>query len=189
MGVDLTKTKAFRPGRRFWRSRRGSTAVEFALVAGPFIALMVGVIELGMIFMASITLENAVAVASRQIRTGEVKTPSQSSQEATSLEGFRTSICSKMSWMQADCNANLSVDVETFTTFNNVTLTNPISAGTFNPGALDFKTGGPSAIVLVRAYYKWTLVAPMIHQGLEKIPGKTLLVSTTTFRNEPFPTT
>lgn len=186
----LAPTRRF--GRRgFARAQDGATAVEFALVVIPFLALLMGIMELGLIFFASITLENAVSVASRDIRTGEVKAPAAASGESAALESFRTSVCNEMSWLKTQCSANLTVDVRTFNDFQNVTLPNPVVAGAWNPGALNFKTGGPSTIVLVRAYYKWNLIAPMMNQGLQKVTnsGQALLVSTATFRTEPYPTT
>ena len=41
-------------------------------------------------------------------------------------------------------------------------------------------------IVLVRVYYPWKLYVPLMAGALEKTPGKTLLTSITTFRNEPY---
>jgi len=171
----------------FLKSETGATALEFALIATPFFALLLGIIELGLIFMASITLENAISKASRQIRTGEVKAPAAADQVPAALEAFRKTVCVEMAWMQASCNANLTLHVKTFTNFNDISLSSPVQNGAFNPGAAVFQTGGPSSIVLVRAYYQWPLIAPLMNQGLVKTPGKTLIMATTTFRNEPFP--
>ena len=42
------------------------------------------------------------------------------------------------------------------------------------------------SIVLVRVWYQWNLIAPLMNQALVKLPGKTLISSTATFRNEPY---
>ena len=55
-----------------------------------------------------------------------------------------------------------------------------------NAGQTTFDTGGPSQIVLVRAYYPWKLYVPLASGALDKTGGKTLLTSITTFRNEPY---
>lgn len=172
--------------RCFLRNQRGATAVEFALVATPFIALLFGIIELGLMFMGSVTLDNATAAAARQVRTGQVVSPSTPEGKEISRGAFRDSICGGMGWMKDDCLANLVVDVRTFTQFQNISYNDPISNRTFNPGAVTFDTGGPSDIVLVRVYYPWKLYAPLMAGALEKTPGKTLLTSVTTFRNEPY---
>ena len=50
--------------------------------------------------------------------------------------------------------------------------------------------GGPGDIVVVRAYYPWTLIAPLMDGMTAKTnSGQTLLSATATFRNEPYPTT
>ena len=59
---------------RFAKTRRGSAAVEFAMVALPFLALIFGILELSMIYLVSTTLENATADTARKIRTGELQT-------------------------------------------------------------------------------------------------------------------
>ena len=172
--------------RRFARQERGAAAVEFALVAAPFLALLFGIIELGLLFMGSVTLDNATQAAARQVRTGQVVSPSTPSGKETSKAAFRDSICNNMGWMKGDCLTNLVVDVRTFTQFKDVTYNNPIQNGTFNPGQTTFDTGGPSQIVLVRAYYPWKLYVPLASGALDKTGGKTLLTSVTTFRNEPY---
>ena len=167
---------------RFARNTRGAAAVELALVATPFFALLFGIIELALIFLVSSSLENATMQAARTIRTGQL----QSGGAATSA-AFKTAICNNFGWLQSDCSANLSVDVRTFATFQSVTAPQPVSGGVFNPAGLTFTPGGPTDIVVVRAYYQWPLIAPLMSQALQQLNGgKVLITSTATFRNEPY---
>jgi Flp pilus assembly protein TadG len=166
----------------FARAKSGAAAVEMALVATPFIALLFGIIELGMIFLVSSSLENATSQAARTIRTGEFQNGG-----TTTVAAFKTAICNNFGWLQADCSANLAVDVRTFTTFQSVTAPQPLTNKTFNAAALVFNPGGPGDIVVVRAYYQWPLIAPMMSQALESVNGgKNLITTTATFRNEPY---
>ena len=55
---------------RFAGDRRGAAAVEFALIALPFFMLLFGKLELGLLFMASTTIESAADTSGRRIRTG-----------------------------------------------------------------------------------------------------------------------
>ncbi len=167
---------------RLARAEDGAAAVEMALVALPFFMLLFGIIELAMIFLVSSSLENATAEAARTIRTGEMQTAG-----GASATTFKTAICNNFGWLQSECSANLSVDVRTFTNFSSVTAPQPIANKTFNPGALTFNPGGPSQIVVVRAYYQWPLIAPMVNTALEQLNGgKAVITSTATFRNEPY---
>lgn len=160
--------------------------MEFALVATPFLALLFGIIELGLVFMGSVTLENATQAAARKVRTGQVVSPGSSAAKEVARGAFRDAICDGMGWMKTDCTTNLVVDVRTFSDFQNISYNDPINNKTFDPGQVTFETGGPSEIVLVRAYYPWKLIVPLMSGALEKTPGKTLLTSVTAFRNEPF---
>jgi Flp pilus assembly protein TadG len=167
---------------RYSRGRSGSTAVEFAMLAMPFLGLLFGIVELGMIYLISTTLDNATTDAARQIRTGSVA----SSSSATAAS-FTTLVCNEMSWLGSNCASNLSVDVRTFSTFSATKVSDPITSGTFNSGSLMFQTGGSGDIVLVRTYYPWTLVAPFLDGSVGRLGNnKTLIESSTTFRNEPY---
>ena len=178
--------KRYRLARRFFRSQRGATAVEFAIVAAPFMALLLGIVDLALAYTASIALDNATQNAARQIRTGQLIAPAGATAQETSRQAFRDQICAGMGFMSNDCASKLTVDVRTVTDFSSIALNSPIQNGAFNPGALQFQTGGASQIVLVRAYYQWTLFAPLMNTALVKLPGQTLLTSVTTFRNEPY---
>ena len=173
---------------RFRRDQKGATAVEFALVSIPFLGLMAGIVELGFLFMGSVALDNSMAAATRRIRTGELQNASGATpaQKELNRVAFRDEICDGMGVMTADCKSKLSIDVRTATQFQNVNIANPIQNGAFNPGALQFETGGPSTIVVVTAYYRWTMFMPMMNQALQRLPGETLLTSATTFQTEPF---
>jgi Flp pilus assembly protein TadG len=62
---------------RFARDRKGATAVEFAFVAAPFFLLVFAILEIALIFFASAIIEEAVADAARDIRTGELQSSGQ----------------------------------------------------------------------------------------------------------------
>lgn len=175
--------------RRFRRADKGSSAVEFAMLAMPFIMLLGGVMELGLIFMGQISLDNAMALTTREIRTGQQISSTDAAVQITQRNTFRDKVCDNMKWMVADCKANLSIDVRTYAQFQDVTLTSPISNGVFNPGALKYDTGASNTIVVVRAYYNWKLHMPVLNQAFVRTTGKTLLTSVTTFSTEPYSTT
>jgi Flp pilus assembly protein TadG len=171
---------------RFARQQGGATAVEFAMVAAPFLALLFGIMELGLVFLGSVALDNATQAAARKVRTGELVSPGTAAAKEISRQAFRDAICEGMGFQEANCKAKLLVDVRTYTAFNGITIPTPATDVNFK-NQMTFDTGGAGSIVLVRAYYPWTLVAPLF-TSLEKVKGsgETLLTSVTTFRNEPF---
>jgi Flp pilus assembly protein TadG len=57
-----------------WRGDdRGVTAIEFALVAMPFVLLLFGIMSVCLFYFANFSIENAVWQAARAIRTGQLQ--------------------------------------------------------------------------------------------------------------------
>lgn len=169
---------------RFLRARKGATAVEFAFVAAPFLLLLMGFLELGLVFVATTGLEGATSAAARQIRTGEFQ---QSG--AAGRDDFRDLVCGRMAILPGSCESNLHVDVETFETFNDLSQDLAQSGEDFDPSNTCFQPGAARDIVLVRTYYMWPLVSPAITAAFANAGednNKRLLTSTEAFRNEPY---
>lgn len=167
---------------RLIRAERGAAAVEMALVAVPFLMLLFGIMEIALIFMVSSSLDNAMVMAARTIRTGQFQTGSTPTAAA-----FQTAVCNNFGWMQSDCTKNLQVDVRTYSSFSSVTTPQPVSNGKFVTANLKFTPGSADDIVVVRAYYQWPLIAPFFSQALQQLNGGVaLLTATAAFRNEPY---
>jgi Flp pilus assembly protein TadG len=64
--------------RRFRRNRQGSAAVEFAIVAPVFFALLFAIIETAIVFLASQVLETMVQQSARMVMTGQAQAKSYS---------------------------------------------------------------------------------------------------------------
>jgi Flp pilus assembly protein TadG len=175
--------KANRPFLRFKRSRRGSAAVEFAMVVPWFFLLTFGLAEIAMIGFAQTVLDSAVADTARQIRTG------QAQMGGTSYSQIQTRLCSNMTRLMAlNCTGNLYLDVDTFASFvaaNNANA-NPIQNGNLTTTGFGYTPGAPSNIVVVRAYYRWQLMTPLIANFFANSGTQRILVSTMMFRNEPY---
>jgi Flp pilus assembly protein TadG len=168
---------------KFRQADQGATALDFALVALPFIFLMVSLLELAAVFLVYTTLENALANDARTIRTGQMQT----SGTPPTAASFTTAICNNMGWLQSTCSSQLQVDVRTETQFANPTEPDPMSTGTFNSAVLTFTPGTAGQIVLVRAFYQWPLFMPVMDAALSKARnGIAVIVATTTFVNEPY---
>src|SRR5437016_13647790 len=88
--LAIAARRLVRTKMRFARREDGAAAVEFAMVAAPFLALMFAIMETALVFFASQTLETAVADSARLIMTGQAQ--SQSFSQAQ----FKTSVCAKI---------------------------------------------------------------------------------------------
>lgn len=160
----------------------GATAVEFALIALPFFALILATIETALVFFAGQALETAVATAARTIRTGQAQSQSLSPAD------FKTSVCSQLLYL-FNCDAGLYIDVKTYANFGAITLGVPVDAnGNLKKTDYSYTPGHGSDIVVVNAYYEWPVFINKLGNNLADMPdGTHLLVATAAFRNEPFP--
>ena len=166
--------------RSFWRNNSGA-AVEFALVATPFLALLFAIIETALVFFAGQVLETAVQDSARAILTGQA----QQTGNVWTQAQFKQFVCTKVYGL-FDCVNGIYVDVKKFSSFQNVTITNPVVNGTFNNN-FTYDAGGPGDIIVVRLHYLWPVSLPTLGFNLADVNGsKRLISATAAFRNEPF---
>lgn len=59
--------------RRLARDERGTTAVEFVIVAAPFFALIFAILEAGFNYMAASSLDHALRLSTRLMQTGSAQ--------------------------------------------------------------------------------------------------------------------
>jgi Flp pilus assembly protein TadG len=165
--------------RCFRRNRRGSAAVEFALIAPIFFALLFAIIETGILFLAGQLLETITQNSARMILTGQAQTAAYTQAQ------FATYVCGQVPAL-FNCN-DISIDVESYPSFSNVALSNPIdSSGNFDTN-LQYNPGGPGDVVVVRLFYQWPLIVTGLGWNPSNLTGnKRLLVGTAAFKNEPY---
>ncbi len=165
----------------FARREDGAAALEFAIVAAPFIALILATMQTALAFFAGQVLESAVADSSRLILTGA---PSSKSQSA-----FATAVCGKV---QALFNcSNLMIDVRTASSFGaaNTALPSLTFDGSGNvSNSWAFQPGNPGDIVIMRVMYQWPVfLGPLGLSLSNESNGNLLLMATAAFKNEPYP--
>jgi Flp pilus assembly protein TadG len=166
---------------RFAREQRGAAAVEFGLVAAPFLALTFAIMETAIVFFAGQALETATADAARLILTGQAQT------QGLSAATFKQKVCAKIYGL-FDCANGVYVDVKKYTSFASVSISNPIDAnGNLQATGFGYDPGGPGDIVVVRLYYKWPVYVNLLGFNLANVSGGfNLLAATAVFRNEPY---
>lgn len=177
--------------RRFRRNRRGSAAVEFALVAPVFFALLFAIIETALMFFASQVLETITQNSARMILTGQAQSGTVSSCQVAGVNTactqatFKTYVCSQIPAL-FDCD-KIYVDVASFPNFSTVTLPSHIdSTGNFD-AAMSYSPGSADSIVVVRLFYQWPLFVTGLGYNISNLSGnKRLLVATAVFKTEPY---
>ena len=171
--------------RRFRRNRRGSAAVEFALVAPLFFAVLFAIIELALVFFSSQILETVTQDTARLIMTGQAQNAKYTQAK------FKEEVCAKLTVM-FDCLNGVSIDVQNYKEFSTLNIADPIVTSPID-GKKDFVPpnnylpGGPGDIVVVRLFYKWPIFITGLGFNLANLrDSKRLLTATAAFQNEPY---
>lgn len=165
--------------RRLARNSDGVSAIEFALIGPVVIALLVAILQTGIVFLYQQTLQTATTQAARLIMTGQAQTQNLSSAQ------FLADVCTDAGSM-FNC-AKLSANVQKFSSFSSMTQTNPVSNGTFSTSSNSFTMGGPGDIVLVQVFYQLPVSGgPLGFTLANTNNGNAVLVGTSVFRNEPY---
>jgi Flp pilus assembly protein TadG len=175
--------------RRFRRNRRGSAAVEFALVAPVFFALLFAIIETGIVFFAGQVLETGVQDAGRRLYTHQLQDKGLSAAQAKAE--FRKDLCDRVSALLS-CPPDIDVDVRFYPPGTTIAITDPINAsGNYDASGFVFQLppNGSAATVVVRGFYQWPLFVTGLGYNIANIGrgslNKRLLAATTAFHVEP----
>lgn len=164
-------------------SRSGSAAIEFAVVAPVLFLFLFGIIETGVLFFASASLQNATDDTARLIRTGQIS----GTLTASTLKSY---ICSEISGLipASNCSANLQVDLRAYSDFSSATYPSVTKAdGTLDTTSLSVQSTGSCQVVLMRSFYPWSIMTPLMAPLLENMPnGQYLLAAAAAFRSEPY---
>lgn len=167
--------------RRFARRQDGTAAIEFGLVAAPFLALLFAIMETAFVFFASQSLEAAVAQSGRLIMTG------QADAAGYTKEGFKDAVCTSIVAL-FDCKNKLYVNVQNYTKFSDAGTSPPYDGGgQLDTSKMKYQPGSPGDVVVVQLYYQWPIYVSLLSNNLSnQNGGNRLLVATSVFRNEPY---
>lgn len=159
------------------KKKEGTTAIEFSLLAIPYVFLTVGIIELSIMYAAASLLEGATGSASRLIRTGQIQ---QGSGDPETV--FRDAICAYATVL-INCN-EVQLEVQTMGSFGD--FSGPSYDGDGNLNTSGFDAGGVSDRVLIRVAYRYTMMTPFIGPLLAGPDNSHLFVSTIVLQTEPY---
>jgi Flp pilus assembly protein TadG len=159
------------------RDERGTALIEFALVVMPFLLLLIGTMEISLMFFTNAVIEGATKEAARQIRTGHIQ------ESADPVVAFQDKLCDSLFGI-IDCS-KVAYNVQTFSSFGSVSMPLELDEDG-EPVGTGFLPGGSSAVTVVRTMYRWKFFTPLISQMIPAGPGGHLLVSTVAFQNEPY---
>jgi len=179
--------------RRWQTDQSGFTAVEFAIVAMPFLMLLFGTLSVCLFYFTNFTLENAVWMASRGIRTGQFQQGQGAYSGITTPEdrkkAFKQALCAKAP-SYIDCNKVIVLIQSNSGGFGGITQPICATDGTMvDQATAEFNPGGASSVVLITACYPWDFGGRLPFFALNNMKdGSLLLQASVAFRTEPYPT-
>ena len=181
---------------RLIHDRKGSTAIEFAVVAPIFLAAMFATFEVGWFFTTNAVLDNVVSSAARDIRTGQV----QNSAEYTgnpdadledAIDVLYDNVCAVMdAW--GDCDNRLRLEIQSFSDFASLRSdTQPFrcaDAPDITTPTDSIDPGGELSVIRIRVCLIYNTINPAVGINLSEGAGtnRRKLFSTLIFRNEPY---
>jgi Flp pilus assembly protein TadG len=140
--------------------------------------------ETALVFFVGQTLETAGSDSARLIMTGQAQA------KGLSKDTFKDAVCDNIKTFGLfDCIAGLAVDVQKYSQFSDINLsTLPLDEdGKLKTDGFVYQPGGPGDIVVVRIMYQWPVYVSLLGLNLSDMAGgKRLLMSTSSFRNEPY---
>lgn len=169
----------------FIRNKKGAAAVEFALIAPILLGLVFSSFELGFAMMKITTVDHAVAKATKLIYTGAATTGGITQKQMEDI------ICEELTLFR-NCENNISVELAPVSSFRDRLSGNVICRDSANPPviapSITYNPGANDQVLIMRVCLISDLITPGIKLGL-RMPttstGRSQIVSTTAFRNEP----
>jgi len=177
--MPITKRRRW---RAFFADQKGATAVEFALIGAPFLALLVALIQTFLVFFAQQLLETAVTQSSRTILTGQAQGQNMNQTQFAAL------VCSNLPIL-FNC-ANLMIDVEVAGSWSSASTGAPTLNFDSNGNVTNkwqYNPGNQGDIIVVRVMYQWPVFMGPLGFNLANLGnGNRLIMASTAFMNEAF---
>ncbi|TXN06877.1 pilus assembly protein [Methylobacterium sp. WL103] len=183
---------------RFLRAKKGTTAVEFGLLALPFLGLVTACLENALVYWQQEILQQAIVDAGRQLYTGKFQTAnSGTTNMATLATKFRTAICTESNGSPRltifDCTT-VRVSVTQAETLAGATPVSPTSTDakgvvTWNPQFQSYSCAGASAIMVIQAAVDVPAYFPLLGSSASRLStGRRVIQAATVFKAEPYTT-
>lgn len=185
---------------RLQDDEQGATAVEFALIATPFMAMLMGIISIGLYFFTVLELENAVWSVSREIRVGKYGQGSDgysvdgSGNPVVKEDELRNRICKKLRSDDTTCNTKLRIILQSQPTITHAdagTMQQPNCRKTDGSGQLitnsEFQVTDASYFTILTACYAWEFGGKLPFFKIGNMPdGSFLMQASFAFVNEGY---
>jgi hypothetical protein len=165
---------------RFLIDRRAVAAVESAVIFPIFLFFLLAVLGTGIDGFYQRALDDAVRYAARQIQI--------SGPASGSASGFVSSVCSQFAYLAADCNANLTYQVQASPAtsgFNSLVASQLPASGRLSNVFFAGTVYAANVNVMVQVAYPLPFTLPYVAKLITGT-GTPSILATATVRAEPF---
>ena len=166
--------------KKYRKNSDGTTAIEFSLMAIPYLFLTLGIIELSIMYASASLLEGATTQAAREIRTGQI----QQAQSGDSETLFRESVCDYATVL-INCN-DVVIEAMQLASFADFDDAAPQYDEDGNMVSQGFDAGGSNDRVLIRVAYRYEMMVPFVGTLLAGPDNSRLFMSTIVLQTEPY---
>ncbi len=137
--------------RRFKDSNNGAVAVEFAIVAIPFLLICFAILETSIKFFMGRTLEMSVNTVSRMLKTNQIG-------QGTTEAEFRNLLCQRaiMNFFECQNPSLMLIDVKEIANWDRPPEPTRDIDGLSGDG-FGYAPGPRNSINIVRVYYDWPM--------------------------------
>lgn len=163
---------------RFCLAQRAATAVEFALIAPAFLAVLIALLQTAMFLYAQMALQNAAQQAARYFMTGKAQNNNYTASNIQSM------VCPSAMFT---CSS-IIVIVQNYSSFASANTSapqlysngQPITTWTYAPGT-------PGEVMVVQLVYPWSVVGGPLGFTLANLPNSAAeIMGVSAFRVEPY---
>ncbi len=165
---------------RFCGARQGATAVEFALIAPAFFALLIAIFQTAIFLFAQMALQNAAGEAGRYFMTG------QAQNGGWTASTIQTKVCPIIQALMT-CG-NVIVVVQNYSSFAAANTSAPQLYSNGQPvTSFAFDPGTPGEVMVVQLVYQWSVVGGPLGFVLSNLPNSMAeIMGVAAFRVEPY---
>lgn len=149
--------------RRFRRDDEAATAVEFAIIAVPFLGVLLAIFESTFVLFNAEVMDSVAGNVSRQLMTGQIQSSGQTC--ALQKQTFQNMICPLSGARPTtalpsnfDCT-KVIIDVRASNAMNNLDVSNSLYA---NPSSAQFSPAPQGQNNIIRILYPLPAILPVL---------------------------
>jgi Flp pilus assembly protein TadG len=168
---------------RFLRDRRGTTAIEFVMLAIPFSLLVFAILESCVSFAAQQVLADTTDRVARELRTGQLRPGDITQQQLHDM------LCKPMRIMVSATCPGLYFDLEQYKSFADAARVRIqyTADGDLDTSGFKVDPGGTGSKNMLRVFYKWPVMTDFMREWMSTLQGRDILLfASVTWQNEPY---